>query len=396
MAASLRARLEIVMSPNSLRFMVPWLGVLLLAGWAPSQNVASPRARDLGIPFEGSPGPLNAITDVDGVLVGHKTLISGRGKHAVRTGVTAVLSSKRNESVPAGFFRQNGNGEITGVHYLEETGFLISPIVLTNTLSVGTAHTAVVKWSRKVKGLAHPVSLPVVAETWDGWLNDIEGLHVREAHVVEALARAKTGPVAEGNVGGGTGMICHGFKGGIGTASRVLPESSGGYAVGVLVQANHGLQSELLIAGIPVGKELDHRSDRPDRDDGSIIVVVATNAPLLPTQLRRVARRAGMGLARCGSFSGTESGDLFLAFSTRGPVAERQGLERLAFVSERRLDELFLATVQATEEAIINALVAAETMTGRSGHVIEALPRRRLLGILERHGRLRKKAGSGR
>ncbi len=379
-----------------LRFAALPVSLLLLTGSVISQSSSSPRARALGIPFDGKAGPLNAITDVKGVLVGHTTLVSGKGQHAVRTGVTTILPNKTIESVPGGFFRQNGNGEVTGIQYLEETGFLISPIVLTNTLSVGTAQTAVMKWSRQAKGLADVVNLPVVAETWDGWLNDIDGFHIREEHVFRALDGAKPGPVAEGNVGGGTGMICHGFKGGIGTSSRIVPRTAGGYVVGVLVQANHGLKRELRIAGIPVGRMIPYRSERPDRDDGSIIVVVATDAPLLPTQLRRVARRVGMGLARCGGFSGTESGDMFLAFSTRSSTVGPDGNEHLSFVSESRLDEIFVATVQATEEAIVNALVAAETMTGRSGHRIPAIPHDRLRRLLERHGLIEKKASSGR
>ncbi len=382
------------MLPLRLRFAALPVSLLLLAGTAIPQSGSSPRARGLGIPFDGRPGPLNAITDVRGVLVGHTTLISGKGKHAVRTGVTVVLPNRSIESVPGGFFRQNGNGEVTGIQYLEETGFLISPIVLTNTLSVGTAQTAVMRWSRKAKGAADPVSLPIVAETWDGWLNDIDGFHIREEHVFRALDGAESGPVAEGNVGGGTGMICHGFKGGIGTSSRVLSQTAGGYVVGVLVQANQGLKRELRIAGIPVGRRIPYRSERPDQDDGSIIVVVATDAPLLPIQLRRVARRVGMGLARCGSFSGTESGDMFLAFSTQTSKVGADGNQQICFVSESRLDEIFLATVQATEEAIINALVAAETMTGRSGHSIPAIPHDRLRHLLEQHGRLEKKASS--
>ncbi|HGY91012.1 MAG TPA: S58 family peptidase [Planctomycetes bacterium] len=382
------------MLPLRLRFAALPVSLLLLAGTAIPQSGSSPRARGLGIPFDGRPGPLNAITDVRGVLVGHTTLISGKGKHAVRTGVTVVLPNRSIESVPGGFFRQNGNGEVTGIQYLEETGFLISPIVLTNTLSVGTAQTAVMRWSRKAKRPADPVSLPIVAETWDGWLNDIDGFHIREEHVFRALDGAESGPVAEGNVGGGTGMICHGFKGGIGTSSRVLSQTAGGYVVGVLVQANQGLKRELRIAGIPVGRRIPYRSERPDQDDGSIIVVVATDAPLLPIQLRRVARRVGMGLARCGSFSGTESGDMFLAFSTQTSKVGADGNQQICFVSESRLDEIFLATVQATEEAIINALVAAETMTGRSGHSIPAIPHDRLRHLLEQHGRLEKKASS--
>jgi len=362
----------------------------------PAQDRPPVRARDLGIPFDGRPGPLNAITDVPGVLVGQVTLVSGQGPRAVRTGVTAILPNAKIRAVPAGTFQQNGDGEMTGVHYVDEKGFLISPIVITNTLAVGTAFTGVARWSLGTPGLDHSVYLPVVAETWDGWLNDIEGFPVGEKDVVAALRAARSGPVAEGNVGGGTGMICHGFKGGIGTSSRVLPARQGGYTVGVLVQANHGDRRELRIAGVPVGRELKTVAGAPEGDQGSIIVILATDAPLLPIQLRRIARRITLGLARCGSYSGTESGDLFLAFSTRQPDRSSPEEPALAFVPEERIDPLFLATVRATEEAIVNALIAARTMTGFRGRTIEALPHDRLRELLRRPGPLKGPASGER
>ena len=349
------------------------------------------RARDLGIPFDGKPGPLNAITDVEGVLVGQKTLIRGHGPHAVRTGVTVILANSQIRSVPAAVYCQNGDGEMTGTHFIDEEGYLISPVAITNTLGVGTAWNGIAKWSLETKGLDHAVLLPVVAETWDGWLNDIEGFALQESDVIQALQTAHAGPVAEGNVGGGTGMICHGFKGGIGTASRRLSKRNGGYTVGVLVQANHGERRELRIAGIPVGRELADEGEKPDKDDGSIIVILATDAPLLPTGLRRMARRIPLGLARCGSFSGTESGDIFLAFSTFEPDQAADGTLELSSMPDEWMDPLFLATVRATEEAIVNALVAAETMKGYRGRIIEAIPHEALRDALRQHGVLQMK-----
>jgi L-aminopeptidase/D-esterase-like protein len=388
---------------NLRRRTVPILLALALALLtAPSAAAADaapakPRARALGIPFDGTPGPLNAVTDVPGVLVGHSTVIAGEGARAVRTGVTAVKANAGVRGVWAAVHSHNGDGELTGSHFIAEKGWLISPVLITNTLSVGTVHEATIRWSLATEGIG-PVALPVVGETWDGDLNDIYGLHVEERHVFEALNGAAGGPVAEGNVGGGTGMVCHGFKGGIGTASRVLPEAAGGFAVGVLVQANYGSRGELRIAGIPVGREIAglepaiHEPEGaigyPPSGDGSIIVVVATDAPLLPHQLRRVLRRVPMGLARAGSYASTWSGDIFVAFSTV-EARDRSEIESEArYLRDPRLDAVFLATVQAVEEAIVNALVAAETMTGIHGNTVHALPHDQVREILRRHGRL--------
>src|SRR6476620_8529576 len=325
----------------------------------------TPRARDLGVPFDGTPGPLNAITDVAGVEVGHTTLIGGEGKAAVRTGVTAVLTrgKKSQDPVFGGWFSGNGNGEMTGTTWLEEGGFLEGPVMITNTHSVGTVRDAVIAWRIK-HGFTgeYPWSLPVVAETYDGWLNDINGFHVKTEDAVHALDDAQSGPVTEGNVGGGTGMICNEFKGGIGTASRRLDAKHGGYTIGVLVQCNYGVRPNLRIAGVPVGLEIPEHAAY-EKESGSIIVVVATDAPLLPHQLKRLARRVPLGLARTGSISGNGSGDIFIAFSTANPDAARPGqVSRVEMLPLDRMDPLFEATVQATEEAIVNALVAARTM----------------------------------
>ena len=383
---------------NLRRRTVPILLALALAllTAAPAAAVdappAKPRARDLGIPFDGTPGPLNAIADVPGVLVGHSTVIAGEGARAVRTGVTAVKANAGIRGVWAAVHSHNGDGELTGSHFIAEKGWLISPVLITNTLSVGTVHEATIRWSLATEGI-EPVALPVVGETWDGDLSDIYGFHVAAPHVFAALDGARGGAVAEGNVGGGTGMICHGFKGGIGTASRVLPESAGGFTVGVLVQANYGGRGELRIAGIPVGREIrglepEMREIEPVPGDGSIIVAVATDAPLLPHQLQRVLRRVPMGLARVGSYASTWSGDIFLAFSTveGQDLSEVEGQAR--YLRDRRIDAVFLATVQAVEEAVVNALVAAETMTGVHGNTVHALPHDQVREILRRHGRL--------
>ncbi len=370
-----------------------FLTLLMLPGIMLAQT--KPRARDLGVPFEGTPGPLNAITDVKGVEVGHTTLISGEGKlqvgtGPVRTGVTAILprGKQSNDQVFAGWFSLNGNGEMTGTTWIEESGFLEGPVMITNTHSVGTVRDAVIAWRVKRGQLNQPWSLPVVAETWDGYLNDINGFHIKPEHVFAALDGATSGPVAEGNVGGGTGMICHEFKGGIGTASRKIEERLGGYTVGVLVQANYGRRNQLRIAGVPVGLEITE--DSPfRRENGSIIIVVATDAPLLPHQLKRLARRAAMGLARVGSIAGNSSGDIFIAFSTANPqAASSRGLAQLVMLPNDQMDFLFAATVQATEEAIINALVAAETMTGVDAHKVIALPHERLKQVLKKYNRL--------
>jgi len=359
---------------------------------------SKPRARDLGVPFDGTPGPLNAITDVKGVEVGHTTLISGDGPlkvgvGPVRTGVTAVLPRGKSstDAVFAGYFSLNGNGEMTGTNWVEDSGFLDGPVMITNTHSVGVVRDAVIAWRIKrapPDEEGYSWSLPVVAETADDDLNDMNGFHVKPEHVLHALDSAHGGAVEEGNVGGGTGMECNEFKGGIGTASRALDAKFGGYTVGVLVQCNYGSRSQLLIAGVPVGREI---SEHPVRDDdiGSIIVVVATDAPLIPTQLLRVAKRVTLGLGRLGSFSGDGSGDLFIAFSTANPGAwGTKGSHQLTMLPNQRLNPLFLATVQATEEAVVNAMVAAETMTGQGGHTVIALPHDKLREVLRKYNRL--------
>jgi D-aminopeptidase len=363
------------------------------------------RARDLGVPFDGTPGPLNAITDVEGVLVGHTTLISGSGKLVVgkgpvRTGVTAVLprgTASMDRFSFAGWYSQNGNGEMTGTTWVEESGFLEGPVMITNTHSVGVVRDAVIAW-RVAHGPAGPDddwwSLPVVAETWDGWLNDINGFHVKPEHALHAIDSAHSGPVEEGAVGGGTGMVCNGFKGGIGTSSRTLSAKDGGYVVGVLVQCNYGRRQNLRIAGIPVGREIEGEdpyawlsSDAAEL--GSIIVVVATNAPLLPHQLKRIARRVSLGIGRTGSIASNGSGDIFIAFSTANPGASDVGhLVDLKMVPNLSLDPLFAATVQATEEAIVNAMVAATDMTGINDHHVRALPHDQLRAVLAKYNRL--------
>jgi L-aminopeptidase/D-esterase-like protein len=374
---------------------VLWASLVLLLATQAGRAGSKPRARDLGIPFDGTPGPLNAITDVAGVEVGHATLISGDGPlrvgvGPVRTGVTAVLPRGRASTDPvfAGWFALNGNGEMTGTAWVEESGFLEGPVLSTNTSSVGTVRDAVVRWWVERGRSQQPWILPVVAETYDGYLNDTHGFHVKDRHAVEALESARSGPVAEGNVGGGTGMICYGFKGGIGTASRRLRTEQGETAVGVLLQANFGSRRQLLVAGLPVGRELQGADARP-KEQGSVIIVLATDAPLLPHQLKRLARRTALGLARTGSVAGNGSGDLFIAFSTANAgAAKPSGTAHLTMLPNERIDPLFEATVQATEEAVINALVAAETMTGRDGHTITALPHDRVREILKAHRRL--------
>jgi D-aminopeptidase len=357
------------------------------------------RARDLGVPFEGTPGPLDSITDVQGVEVGYRTLISGEGKLVVgsgpvRTGVTAVFPRGKNSVDPvfAGWFTENGNGEMTGTTWVEESGFLYGPVMITNTHSVGVVRDSVIAWQLQ-HGRSLPLedwwSLPVVAETWDGYLNDINGFHVKAEDADAAMRDAHGGPIAEGNVGGGTGMICFEFKGGTGTASRQLPERLGAYTVGVLVQCNFGVRHLLRIAGAPVGYEITGPPVWGD-DTGSIIVVAATDAPLLPSQMKRIAKRVTLGLGRLGSISGDGSGDIFIAFSTANAGA---GLEQkknvdVQMMPNGRMDALFEATVQATEEAVVNALVAAKTMTGADGHSVEALPHDRLREVLKKYNRL--------
>jgi D-aminopeptidase len=378
--------------------------ILVLSQLALAQS--KPRARDLGIPFEGTPGPLNSITDIKGIEVGHTTLISGEGKlqvgvGPVRTGVTAILprgKQSTNDPVFAGWFSLNGNGEMTGTTWVEESGFLEGPIMITNTHSVGVVRDAVIAWRVK-QGPPDPSgywwSLPIVAETYDGFLNDVNGFHVKPDHVFQALDGAKTGAVPEGNVGGGTGMVCYGFKGGIGTASRRLDQNAGGYTVGVLVQANFGRRNQLRIAGVPVGTEITEGTRSSSlagplsEDVGSVIIVVATDAPLIAHQLKRLARRAALGVARTGSTSGDGSGDIFVAFSTANPeAAKTTGTIQLTMLPNDRMNPVFEATVQATEEAIVNALIAAETMTGADNHKVIALPHDRLREVMKKYNRL--------
>lgn len=388
----------------------------------PAAHSQTPRARDLGIPFDGTPGRYNAITDVAGVEVGHTTLISGEGalregRGPVRTGVTAILPRGRAEGAPVfgGWFSLNGNGEMTGTTWLEESGMLEGPVLITNTHSVGVTRDAAIQWMLK----HHPGflwALPVVAETWDGILNDLNGFHVKSGHVFAALDGARSGYVAEGAVGGGTGMLCNGFKGGIGTSSRVLPSESGGFTLGVLVQCNYGSRRGLKIAGVPVGEEFVEPavcragSALPEREWlremprcgtrssslegplpelGSIIIVIATDAPLLPHQLRRVAKRASLGLGREGSISGNGSGDIFVAFSTANRESAGDTAQAsLQMLPNGKLDPLFAATVQATEEAVTNAMIAAVTMTGADSIRAHRLPHDRLISVLRKYNRL--------
>ena len=369
------------------------------------KNAAKPRARDLGVPFDGTPGPFNTITDVPGVTVGHTTLIFGEGKlevgkGPVRTGVTAILPRGKESfdgAVFAGWWSLNGNGEMTGTTWVEESGFLVGPVMITNTHSVGVVRDAVIQWivaHHKAGPDGDWWSLPVVAETWDGWLNDINGFHVKPEHAFHAIESAHGGAVEEGNVGGGTGMICNGFKDGIGTSSRRISVKDGGYTIGVLVQCNYGSRQNFRVAGIPVGREIASEdpyafvpSDIAER--GSIIVVVATDAPLLLTQLKRLARRVSLGLGRNGSISGNGSGDIFIAFSTANPgAAATDHVVDLKMLPNDMLDPVFAATVQATEEAIINAMVAADSMTGRDNHHVTALPHDQLRAVLKKYNRL--------
>jgi L-aminopeptidase/D-esterase-like protein len=359
-----------------------------------------PRARDLGIPLDGTPGAFNAITDVSGVEVGMTTLIAGDGKLVpgkgpVRTGVTAILPRGKDstDQVFAGWFALNGNGEMTGTAWVEESGLLEGPVMITNTHSVGAVRDAVIRWQIRKQGKTfQPWSLPVVAETWDGFLNDINGFHVRDEHVSAALDGAKAGPVPEGNVGGGTGMMLHQFKGGTGTASRTLDAAAGGYTLGALVQANYGMRAALTIAGVPVGREvadLMPEKGAPPADAGSIIVVLATDAPLLPHQLKRIAKRASLGVARTGGIGANSSGDLFIAFSTANAGAGKSAdTVELRMLPNDRINPLFEATIQATEEAILNALVAADTMTGADGNTAHAIPQDRLKAAMRKYNRL--------
>jgi L-aminopeptidase/D-esterase-like protein len=360
------------------------------------------RARELGIPFDGTPGQFNAITDVTGIEVGYTTLIQGEGKlevgkGPVRTGVTAILPRGKNDDpVYAGVFSLNGNGEMTGTAWVEEGGFLEGPIALTNTHSVGVVRDAVIAWRVK-RGGADPGgfywSLPVVAETWDGWLNDVNGFHVKPEHVFNALNTAHGGAIEEGSIGGGTGMICYEFKGGNGTASRKIDMKASrdaparSFTVGVFVQANFGRRAQLTIAGVPIGKEIPGEVYK--KENGSCIAVVATDAPLLPHQLKRLARRVSLGLARTGTVSGNGSGDLFIAFSTANPKAasSEQLTNSVETIPNDNLDPIFAGVVQATEEAVINALIDNQSMTGRDDHKVEALPHDRVRELLKKYNR---------
>ena len=441
----LRARCALGMTPiptptlPSMPIHIAGLSRLCLLLALPCATLAQARperAQDMRIMLDGVPGSNDAITDVPGVLVGHTTLIRGNGlleegKGPVRTGVTAIVPAGRDSLRPlfAGWFSLNGNGEMTGTAWIEEYGYLLYPILITNTNSVGVARDAVIEWGQPLVGPnAWTCCLPVVAETWDGDLNDIFGYHVEKQHVFAAINSARGGPVQEGNVGGGTGMICLGFKGGIGTASRHLPDRQGGYTVGVLVQCNFGLRNQLRISGIPVARDMTvppecydtqgpldstlarYRCSRdiglagdgdprsaigdgpvgPGGREGSIIVIIATDAPLLPHQLKRIAKRASLGIGRMGGIAGSGSGDIFLAFSTaRLPPADSTNLLTLRAVDDNRINPLYEATVQATEEAIINAMLAAETMTGANYYKVPALPHDQLRAVLAKYGRLR-------
>jgi D-aminopeptidase len=400
---------------------------LLVSPMSAQAPAPKPRARDIGVPFDGTPGALNAITDVAGVEVGHTTLISGEGRLVVgqgpvRTGVTVIHPRGKGNPDPVfgAWFALNGNGEMTGTTWIQESGFLEGPVAITNTHSVGVVRDAILQWRVGKPGM-QPWGLPVVAETYDGALNDINGFHVKPEHVFSALDGAVTGAVREGNVGGGTGMICHGFKGGIGTASRKLPAEQGGYTVGVLVQCNYGARSELSIAGVPVGDEITDllpcvasgdATVRPsarrcdgtsaagpsgpaaDAGAGSVIIVIATDAPLLPHQLKRVVTRASLGVARMGGKGENSSGDIFVAFSTANAGAGADtGTVQVEMLPNARINPLFYATVQATEEAITNAMVAAETMTGADWFRVHALPHDRLREALVKYNRLEAPTG---
>ena len=385
------------MTPNRKTNFLPLLALVMFATCAFAET-GTPRARDLNIPFDGTPGPLNAITDVAGVAVGHETIFRDMPENrAVRTGVTAVLPRGResmNTMVYAGWSTLNGNGEMTGTTWIEESGFLEGPVMITNTHSIGAVHEGVIRWRVAQTGPDHSGyfwSLPVVAETWDGHLNDINGFHVRPEHAATALDRASNGPVAEGSVGGGTGMICFEFKCGIGTASRVIEAAGERYMLGVLVQANYGLRRNLRIAGIAVGREMpgDLIYSRAEGDidmQSSIIVVVATDAPLLPQQLKRLARRVPLAIGRTGSIASNGSGDIFVAFSTANDAATRGASDAaINSIPNDSMNPLFEATVQATEEAIVNALIAGRDMVGDQGRYAKGIDHDELRRLLVQH-----------
>jgi L-aminopeptidase/D-esterase-like protein len=382
-------------------FLIMFLAVLIQT----TVIAQKPRARDIGIPFDGTPGKFNAITDVKGVEVGYSTIISGtgkniRGKGPVRTGVTAILPRGRNNNpVYANWYTLNGNGEMTGTTWLTESGFLEGPVMITNTNSVGTVRDAVLKWYVKTGWYKEDFwyTYPVVAETYDGFLNDIYGFHVKESNAYEALDSAKSGFIEEGNVGGGTGMMCLGFKGGSGTSSRVIKIKNSAYTLGVFVQSNFGRKRNLTIAGVPVGKELidtlNNEFKAPPSyqpGDGSIIVVVATDAPVLPHQLKRIVQRVSLGIGQVGGQGTNGSGDIFIAFSTANPTAfQRANFTSVETIPNDEINPLFEATIQATEEAIINAMVAAETMEGINGNKSYALPYKLVIDILKKYNRIK-------
>ena len=371
--------------------------LVAVASTASAQDSAAPRARDLGVPFDGTPGSFNAITDVPGVLVGHTTLLSSDGPRAVRTGVTAILPRRELGYYPASTYVLNGDAELSGAIFAEEFGMLRSPIMLTGTASNGTVYTSVIKWSAR-QFPTNPVYMPVVADTWDADLSDYLSFPLREEHVFAALDSAQTGRVPEGNVGGGTGMTCHGFKCGIGTASRMIAADQGGFVVGVLVQANYGSREELRVAGVPVGREIttlqpEFRDAVPAAPEsgGSVLVVVATNAPVSPLTLKAMARRATLGLARNGATATPGSGDVVIAFATTPITVEPNPPHRVRgeTMYPYATESLYNATIQATEEAVINALVAGRTMTGRNGSSVHGIPHDALREVLRKYGRLR-------
>lgn len=394
------------MIPPEMRRLFAFIFVGLCCSVSYAQK---PRARDLAVPFEGTPGPYNAITDVKGVEVGYSTIIAGSGeniagKGPIRTGVTAIFprgKAQKFSPVFANWYSLNGNGEMTGTTWLTESGFLETPIMITNTNSVGVVRDAVLKWyvdTDWYRGEEWWYTYPVVAETYDGFLNDIYGFHVKEEHVLEAINNAATGKIAEGNVGGGTGMMCLGFKGGTGTSSRVVKIKGESYTLGTLVQANFGRKPNLTIAGVPVGLELldtlTNELKLPPQSyrkegDGSIIVVVATDAPLLPHQLKRIAQRVTIGIGRTGGFGTNGSGDIFIAFSTANPDAfQRSDFAKVDMLANDEIDPLLEATVQSVEEAIINAMIAAETMEGINGNKSYALPHGLLVDVLKKYNRI--------
>ena len=388
-----------------MKFLITIFLNILFYNHLHSQNIT--RARDVGIPLDGITGKFNSITDVQGVLVGHETIIKGNGKLVigkgpVRTGVTAILPrGKVFDPVFAGWYSLNGNGEMTGTTWVEESGFLEGPILITNTHSVGVVRDAIIEWqyNNKLFKTLYNIkdlfwSLPVVAETYDGSLNDINGFHVKKEHAIKALESAQGGIVLEGGVGGGTGMICHGFKGGIGTSSRKINLDGQDYTLGVLVQANYGNREDLSISGVPVGKEIQDLRPKiiygEKRDGlGSIIVVVATDAPFLPNQLKRIVRRVPIGISRVGGYGSNGSGDIFISFSTANKKAfDRENEKSIIFLPNDKMNPFFIATVQATEEAILNALISAETMIGINDNVVYKLPHDRLKKVLKKYNRL--------